>query len=659
MSTPPSSPPTSGDRILSAIKLQRRRNNEMRTSRPFTDINSCLTSRLLLRVVGTLLFVCVVMSLYIGNYYHYLNHQNGTSTATAKLRSKDHFYRDGADNNDNTDKANETINTIDEMTDYASTGSIHEKDVFESIIKRVKWTEEQCNNVPDHHVKTLTKTLKKATDLSPLPEGGVVVALEQWMKGNRSAEEENNSNNGDYNYPTCYLPPPKSCDVTTFTLVIMSHTTERLEAFMSPLADMVDSWPGLTEIIIVWNSPRTTLTTSVSNEKEKQLATKLLSWDTDPNHPLRIFFSLEEGLNNNLLNRYHPKIQPKNQAVMYFDDDGPFFSKEAMVDGGLEMWRRNSNVQVGAFPRNVRFLSNRMKELGTKGLQQSIDIIANNAHSDSDTTYPPFTPFCRNATGDHVEYNFFSFPDFNAHILLPSGSILHRNYLCFIWHPAFEELRDWVVHHKTMPDDMTVSTLVSHLSGRAPRSFPREISTVSIGARRLSDLSPIEEETDDAYQVNHAPIPNQSHRRLLWKKKGWSDMREEAINSIIGYFGSVHPGTVGWCAGTKHAQDHHKHHVECRPEKPSLRLLPWLNEGGVGYDHCPPNERVVNTIKEGEKQMKKVLEEDNLTSFCGECRYKNAVTCRDRMQYLIDKYKNSPLEAKMNTIKEDSNCKKK
>ena len=586
------------------------------------------------------------MSLYLGSYYH-VHHQD--YTATTKLQKKEDFIRKG-DNNKHTvttsrEKSGEsTIKTIttetETETDNAS-HTIHERVVFESIVKRVKWTEEQCNNVPDHHIDTLTKSLVKATDLPPLPEGGVAVALERWL-----LQTSNNEQQSEADYPTCYLPPPKSCDVTTYTLVIMSHTTERLEAFMDPLSEMVDSWPGLTEIIIVWNSPRTTLT-SVSNTKQKQYATKLLSWDTDPNHPLRIFFSLEEGLANNLLNRYHPKIQPKNMAVMYFDDDGPFFSKEVMVDSGLEMWRRNSNVQVGAFPRNIRYLSSRMKEAGKKGLHQSIDIITNNVHGDSGAEYPPFTPFCRNATGDHVEYNYFSFPDYNAHMLLPSGSILHRNFLCFIWHPAFEELRNWVVHHKTMPDDMTVSTLVSHLSGRAPRTVPQKINTFNGGRRRLPN------------SANDNPIPDQSHRRLLWKNPNWAKWREEAINSILNYFGAIHPGTVGWCAGTKYSQDHHKHHYECKPENPSLSMLPWLNEGEVGFDHCTPNARVSNTIKEAEKLMQKVMVEDKLISFCGECKFKNFITCQQRVKYLIDKYNNNPVEAKKNTIKDDANCKKK
>eukprot|EP00984_Skeletonema_dohrnii_P007583 scaffold2769_cov92-Skeletonema_dohrnii-CCMP3373.AAC.2 len=661
--SPPSSPKSSdknGGAISNVMNQnseshlhRRRRQQQNESSSSFSSLDGFLTSKLLLRILGVLLFLCVLSSLYVGSYYH-VHHQDYTK-ATELKQKKDDFIRRGDKATTAITISKEESKTITE-TDSKEPSAIHETVVFESIIERVKWTEEQCNSVPEHHVDTLTTSLKKATDLPPLPEGGVAVALKKWLDSENAKEqsEPTSTNNDNDVYPTCYLPPPKSCDVTTYTLVIMSHTTERLEAFMDPLANMVNSWPGLTEIIIVWNSPRTTLT-SVSDKKQQQYATKLLSWDTDPNHPLRIFFSLEEGLANNLLNRYHPKIQPKNEAVFYFDDDGPFFSKEAMVDSGLEMWKRNSNVQVGAFPRNIRYLSKRMKEAGKKGLMDSIDIVTNNVHGDSGATYPPFTPFCRNATGDHVEYNYFTFPDYNAHMLLPSGSILHRNFLCFIWHPAFEELRTWVVHHKTMPDDMTVSTLVSHLSGRAPRTVPQKINSFNSGRRLTEDSS--EYYTD--ISANEAPIPNQSHRRLLWKNPNWAKWREEAINSILNYFGAIHPGTVGWCAGTKYSQDHHKHHYECKPENPSLNMIPWLNEGGVGFDHCPPNDRVTNTIKEAERQMQKIMEEDKLVSFCGECKYKNFIKCSDRAKYLIDTYDNNPVEAKKNTIKDDENCRKK
>jgi len=142
-----------------------------------------------------------------------------------------------------------------------------------------------------------------------------------------------------------------------------------------------------------------------------------------------------------------------------------------------------------------------------------------------------------------------------------------------------------------MPDDMTVSTLVSHLTGRAPRTFAKDI--VASSKRRLSaDIMSFTsdqfyksaDDDDDSIQDLHA---DQLHRRLLWKQKNWGNMREEAINSIVGYFGSIHPGTVGWCAGTEHMKPGRRGvHFVCQPEKPSLDLIPWLKKGGTGHSQC-------------------------------------------------------------------------
>ena len=551
----------------------------------------------MLPIIGSLVCLYTIFSISVGHYHHkqYMKEilsQFDSATSMIQLQlqqSKASFYKEDTSSMMGTGKnikasrvpkdapGKTKIDTI--SNDNLENRGMHERKVFESIIERVKWTEKQCSQTPQDQRNTIKKDLKVATDTPLLPEGGVGKALQHWMQQSPSSDKE---------YPTCYLPPSKSCNVTTYTLIIMSHTTERLDAFMPQLELMVDTWTGLTEIIIVWNSNRDVLTTASQSEtesKEKQLATQLLAWDSDASHPLRIFFSLEEGLNNNLLNRYHPNLKPINEAVMYFDDDGPFWSKEAMIDGGLELWKRNSNVQVGGFPRNVRFLSERMKSAEKIGLAASIDLIVQGQTDD----YPHFTPLCRNVTGDHVEYNYFVFPDFAAHMLLPSGSFLHRNFLCFIWHPAFEELRKFVTTHKTMPDDMTVSTLISHLAGRAPRTFPREVNTN--GNRRLS-ITEMTEELDPFYTVGDDDSrqhihTDQSHRRLLWKQKNWGNMREEAINSIVGYFGSIHPGTVGWCAGTDYMKPNRRGvPYVCKPEKPGLDLIPWVTKGGIGNLQC-------------------------------------------------------------------------
>ncbi len=525
-----------------------------------------------------------------------------------------------------------------------------ERIVFDSIIERVKWTKEQCNGTLAKERHTVKK-FETVTDLPILLEGGVADALEKWLKEN-SSESTN-----DDAYPKCYLPPSKSCNITTYTLIIMSHTTERLQTFMEPLGLMIDSWPGLSEVIIVWNSPRETLSSAVKNGKndnESRNAKKILQWDEDSSHPLRIFFSLENGLDNNLLNRYHPKLEPTNEAIMYFDDDGPFWSKEAMVYGGMELWKRNSDVQVGGFPRNVRYLSDRMKRTQMTTLQRGIDIITKDADGYFGEIHPTFTPLCHKVTGDHVEYNYFTFPDFAGHVLLPSGTILHRNFLCFIWHPAFHELRQWVVMHKTMPDDMTVSMLISHLSGKAPRTFPREVKAK--GRRLFETESSFSISSQDVGINNNvlegSPPPDASHRRLLWKQKGWGNMRQEAINSIVGYFGSMHSGTVGWCAGTPYMKSNSRGvPFVCHPDAPSLDLIPWLTEGGIGSSQCPFDPNAIPIVEKSHPLPE-------FDDFCSNCKNKRARTCQDRLQFLIDKYDTDPEEARAAVIKEDSNCKK-
>ena len=119
-------------------------------------------STLLLRLVGLLLFLCAVISFHIGNYYH-LNHQRYISTT--KVQKIEQFYR----------KERKYTNTSNRNC-LSQTNLIHERVAFESIIERVKWTEEQCSKVPDHQRQTLTTSLKNATDLPPLPEGGVALA---------------------------------------------------------------------------------------------------------------------------------------------------------------------------------------------------------------------------------------------------------------------------------------------------------------------------------------------------------------------------------------------------------------------------------------------------------------------------------------------------
>lgn len=472
----------------------------------------------------------------------------------------------------------------------------HETNVFKKMLERSSNDAEVCSNLhPDHLGEPKAKDFD--TGVPPLPENGIHEALKAWLDGGHE-------NRGDY--PMCELPPAKSCDVLQYSLILMSHTVDdnkRLGKLINGIKDFAQR-KETAEIILVWNSEKEVLVNS-----DKKHAKHLVEWNNDESHPLRIFFSLENGLSNNLLNRYHPMIQPKQSAIMYFDDDGPFYD-EGPMHAGFSLWKYNSDVQIGSLTRNIRYPSKRMNDLQNTATDLAADHYRNNSwqthvhpydtevvnHSmkeanESESGYPRFTPLCRDETGDDVEYNYFVFPNYKAHMSLPSGSLLHRNYLCFVWHPLFSEMRQFILDHPTHPDDMTISTLVSHLSGKPMRTFPRHFKDKR---RRLGGNDEIDEnQQEDNYgiSVEREEVHfDQSRRKLLWQQKDWGNMREEAINSILGYFGSINPGSVGWCAGTEYekpAKGKGNMRFNCEPEFPEAHMIPWLQPGGLGFDECP------------------------------------------------------------------------
>lgn len=481
-----------------------------------------------------------------------------------------------------------------------------ESNVFKKMLDRSTNDAEVCSNLhPDHLGKAKEKDFD--TGVPPLPENGIHEQLQKWLDGEFGER-------GDY--PMCELPPTKSCDVDKYSLILMSHTvkdSKRLGKLINGIKDFA-ARPETEEIILVWNSEKANLVDS-----NRGGAKSLVEWDNDESHPLRIFYSLENGLQNNLLNRYHPMIKPKSKAIMYFDDDGPFYD-EGPMRAGFALWKYNSDVQIGSLTRNIRYPSKRMNDMQN----EATDLAAEHYRKDSWQThvhpydteavghamkeakesepgYPKFTPLCRDETGDNVEYNYFVFPNFKAHMSLPSGSMIHRNYLCFVWHPVFTQMRQFILDHPTHPDDMTISTLVSHLSGKPLRTFPRQFKKNK--RRNLSDVEDIssskvsdkkEQHNKHEESLQHAANDNvhqdQKRRKLLWQQKDWGNMREEAINSILGYFGSINPGSVGWCAGTEYekpAKGKGNMRFNCVPEFPEADMIPWMHKGGLGYDECP------------------------------------------------------------------------
>lgn len=448
---------------------------------------------------------------------------------------------------------------------------------FQNVLQRAKEMKQHCRELDlpiDHATDTLLETANVTTDLPPF---GIIQALESYRP--KTVEEATEWD--------CELPPETECDETQLTAVFLGYRPDRLASFKTQVHRMIfenkEVWNGIIkEVLLVWNGDRSL--------DETKPGRTILKWAQNETIALRIFYPLKEGFSNDLMNRYHPRLGITTKAILFYDDDGPFYRKEA-VTSGFELWKRNANAQMGAMARRL--------DVGNRA-QAEKDALPDDEHS--------WVPNCR-AGGDTVRYNFQHFAQTGANMALPSGSLLHSNYLCFLWHPVLEEIRQFVRAHPVHPDDVTVSTIVSHVSGRSPKIYSRRVNK--------PDVPPgAEGETEDAGQVSHnandldeeerrldeeVRIPEMhdlqehdviegdanQHRRLLWDDGNhgvWARKRESSVNSLLGYFGSLNSGSNGWCFGTPY---HDKVKNVCVPDQARYGMVPWMTDEMEPLPTCP------------------------------------------------------------------------
>lgn len=465
------------------------------------------------------------------------------------------------------------------LNSYATCPSLYDSDSLPSEPTR--------NNKRETHLERMS-----AADLP-----GFGAAADVWRAVVEERERQKNGREGE----RCSMPPSTTCEVAQFSLIFLGYRPDRVKAIEKEVKNMAN-WGGneydprfepggpyeneqvVVEIVLVWNGDA-----DLSSSAEGRSLIQMSEMD---DHPLRIFYARDAGLPNDLLNRYHPSIRPRSEALLYYDDDGPFWDRRAVL-AGFELWKRNSDVQAGAMARNFR-LGPRMDRERTTILQEGRIV------QGTPETRGSFVPLCPydGGRGDYVEYNYFTFAQYDANMVLPSGTFLHRNYMCYLWHPAFQKIREFVLAHDTKPDDMTVSTIVGQLSGRAPLTYPFKLGKNQ--SRRLMEKN---EETkgvrhyiakDWDSSQNHDNGQDHPRRSLLWNEHEaghlfWGRLREEAINSLVSYFGNTNIGSTGWCYKTEYDVVKKKVMRSCNPEKPTLNMIPWINDGGFGRDICSLN----------------------------------------------------------------------
>jgi hypothetical protein len=464
---------------------------------------------------------------------------------------------------------------------------------FEEVLERARHMRTECTMLDgattDMDMRTELPFLNDT--VASLPSFGIIQALEQWKSQSPVVLPTSNTLWTSASDWQCTLPPRTECHETQFTVVFMAYNPDRLQITLTQIQKMLEQpdWSSLVhECVLVWNGPR--------HVNESDAGRKVLQYASKAR--LRLVYPLHMGLENDLMNRYHPRVvQVTTKAILYYDDDGPFYSWAA-VQAGFELWKRHASQQLGAMSRQIN-LSVRQVQVQT-----------------SQSHEYDFISHCTNVK-DQVEYNFRYFANYDANMVLPSGSFLHSHYLCFLWHPVLEPIRQFVRLHPVHPDDVTVSMIVSQLAGLAPRVYSRrlnsetsnknkkEASGKSAQERRLDethawtlyDESDSNGNDDDPLSGIIPTSEQQRHRQLLFginwdadhgmseAKQFWADLRTEAVNALVRYFGSINAGSIGWCQGTPYYDA--KVPGKCQPIMAKIGWLPWMKPDGSPLDTCP------------------------------------------------------------------------
>jgi len=474
--------------------------------------------------------------------------------------------------------------------------SNHLSTAFDGLIERAKAQQTHCHDLTIAAKDQTEQTFETNGHTAHLSSFGFLRDLEKYVDGD-------DTNKKDKNYEwECILPPENECNESQFTVIFMAHNPDRLSKMINQIRVFQQDFNGMVkEVVVVWNGP------SREELQNSPLGKELLQ------HPLvRIEYPLENGFPNDLFNRYHPRLEIQTKAILYYDDDGPFYSLQAIV-GGFELWKRNANAQIGAMARKLDFSPRQMTEqellmkTSSSSTASKINTDGGNDSSLSTTTTTATTAdrfFISHCPADQIRYNYNEFAQFGAKMVLPSGSFLHSNYLACLWHPLFQPLRKYIQDHPVHPDDGTVSMIVAQISGRAPKVYSRRINQsknnndgAAAGATRRLFQEEVDADADDTdtdvvdnedYGSNHHH--EQRRRRLMdginWdapgahaQKMDWGKLRSDVANSLGRYFGSINSGSLGWCYGTDYYQIKTQ---SCEPDQAKIGMIPWLNP-----DHTP------------------------------------------------------------------------
>lgn len=133
---------------------------------------------------------------------------------------------------------------------------------------------------------------------------GIIQAIDNYYKPDKNKAVSSSS------YPyECQLPPETECKETQFTVIFLAYNPDRLDKLLHQIKKMLTDpsfRPLVAECLIVWNGER--------HVEETELGKELIEFAKS--YPIRISYPLKAGFSNDLMNRYHPRLQVKTKAIM-------------------------------------------------------------------------------------------------------------------------------------------------------------------------------------------------------------------------------------------------------------------------------------------------------------------------------------------------------
>lgn len=259
---------------------------------------------------------------------------------------------------------------------------------FRLMLERAKEMKAKCHALPP---------VKLEPNEIDLPSFGIIQALESYRP--QSAQEAQSWQ--------CELPPSTECDTERFSVIFLGYSHDRLNGMKNQIRAMLRSSPYkdmVEEVVLVWNNPKPLNESGSDGEFMYQWSLRETSLfeESEPNR-FRIFYPIELGFSSSLMNRYHPMIRPKSKALLYYDDDGPFYHERA-IQSNFELWKRNSDVQTGAMARAFT--------LSPRQQLEKDHMLGGPTKLDDQK----FVSHCRE-NGDNVVYDFRFFENFHANMV--------------------------------------------------------------------------------------------------------------------------------------------------------------------------------------------------------------------------------------------------